>query len=530
MLGLVLALQLAMVFQRAINEDEFFHYSQVHRLAAGTLSEPLQTLYTRAFAWVVDLPGNGIDHIVIIRLFMLGCELVTLGALLGIATRFASRPAAWLAVLAYASGGYVFQHAASFRFDSPAAALLMSAALILLRARLGWAAILAIGALTGTAGVLTIKSVLYAPVFAGIAWLRWNEAGRSRAALIRLSAVGLAAAAAFAVVYALHASTLGSAANHEARAVISRAGGKMFGLGLPPYWRHHLKGMALAPIVTLLALAFPAVLRASTRPMAEKVALAGLFLPVATLAFYHNTAPYYFVYMLAPVCAALAIVIDRALLRHSPARIALVLGGLALALWAVEDRTMITRQRQLVDTAERLMPGRPAYFDSFAMLGALPKANIFMTPWGTEQYLAGAVPTMRQTLAARPVPLVVENEDTFTAALRTRQPVADFLPDDLALLRSAYVNLWGPLWLAGFDLPAGTGDQAFTVVVPGPYTLHAEGPVMVDGAMRAPGTPFDLVRGQHLIGTRAAPIRLLWGRNLRAPAAPPTAPPYLLPY
>lgn len=529
MLALVLALQLAMVFQRAINEDEFFHYSQVHRLVAGALAEPLQTLYTRAFAWVTVLPGDGIDHIVVIRLFMLGCEAVTLACLFGVATRFASRQAAWLAVLSYAGGGYVFQHAASFRFDSPAAALLMLAALALLRARLNWSAIAAIGLLLGTATVLTIKAVLYAPVFAGIAWLRWTEAGRSSAMLVRLGAIALAAAAAFALVYALHASTLGAAADGEARAVVSRAGSKMFGLGLPPYWQHHLKGMAIAPLVTLLALCFPIVLRGDVRPAAEKAALAGLFLPLATLLFYHNTAPYYFVFMLAPVCAALAIVLDRALPRYGAARIALLLGGLALALWAVEDRAIIQRQRALVNAGERLLPQHPAYFDGFAMLGAMPKANVFMTPWGTEQYLKGQESSLSDTLAARPVPLVLENKDAFTAALRSRQPVGDFLPQDLALLRRVYVNLWGPLWLAGFDVPAGD-SMTITVEVPGPYTLHAAQPVTVDGIARAPGTVFELTRGPHTIAPRTAPLRLLWGDRIKAPATPPPAPPYLLPY
>ena len=236
-LAMVMVLQLSLVWTRAVNQDEFYHYSQIHRLIAGTLAEPLQTLYTRAFAWVTQLPGNGIDHIQTIRLFMLGCELVTLGAILGIASRFASRRAAWLAVLAYAGAGYVLQHGGSFRFDSPAAALLMSAALILLRSRLGPIAVLGTSVLAGAALVLTIKAVLYAPVFAGIAWLRWTELGRGKVVTLRLAAVALATLAAAAAIYALHASTLGHQANNAARALVGNAGGKMFELGLPPYWR-----------------------------------------------------------------------------------------------------------------------------------------------------------------------------------------------------------------------------------------------------------------------------------------------------
>lgn len=526
-LGLVMAMQLALVFTRAVNQDEFYHYSQVQRLVGGTLTEPLQTLYTRAFAWVTQLPGNGIDHIQTIRLFMLGCEAVTLAAILGIASRFASRRAAWLAVLAYAGAGYVLQHGGSFRFDSPAAALLMSAALILLRSRLGPLAVLGIAVLAGAAVVLTIKAVLYAPVFAGIAWLRWTELGRSKAAALRLLAVALTALGAAAAIYSLHASTLGHQANEAARALMGNTGGKMFALGVPPYWKHHLKGMATAPAVTLLAFAFPAVLRRAALPRAEKLALAGLFLPVTTLLFYHNTAPYYFVYMLAPVCAALAVVIDRLPARLTGPRAALVLGGLALAVWASDDRATLCRQRQLVATAEALFPDRPAYFDAWAMLGRFPKANAFLTPVGIALYRQGAFPSMTSALATGPVPLVMAEDDLFQRAMQSGAPAPELLPQDLAALRTGYVNLWGPFWVAGRDFQ---GAQQFELPVPGRYRL-AQGAVRIDGHVLRPGDVIDLPRGTHTAevpGGQAA--RLIWAAAGPPPAAPIPAQPWFPDY
>ena len=105
---------------------------------------------------------------------------------------------ALLCALAYLSAGYVFRHGTSFRFDPPATALLMSAAWITLCRPLQARWIAATGLLLGIATVLTIKSVLYFPVFAGIAWLRWTEAQRSIAAALRLAAIGLAAIASLA--------------------------------------------------------------------------------------------------------------------------------------------------------------------------------------------------------------------------------------------------------------------------------------------------------------------------------------------
>ena len=83
--------------------------------------------------------------------------------------------------------------------------------------------------------------------------------------------------------------------------------------------------------------------------------------------------------------------------------------------------------------------------------------------------------------------------------------------------------------LAGFDLPAGD-SMMIMVEVPGPYTLHTAQPVTVDDIARAPGTVFELARGPHAVGPRSAPLRLLWGDRIKAPASPPPAPPYLLPY
>lgn len=516
----VLALQATLVLNRAINWDEFYHYSQIQKLAAGTLSEPLQTLYTRAFLWVTALPGSGIDHIITIRWFMLACEVATCAAIVGIGSRFASRSAAWLAALAYAGGGFVFQHATSFRFDGPAAALLMCAAWIMLRSRLSPLAIVAIGLLAGTAAMLTIKTVLYAPVFAAIAWLRWNEGGRSTRSAARLIAIGLASLGAFAAIYGLHAASLAGNADGQAKTMLGWAGGEMFHFGIQPYWRHHLKGAAIAPLVTLLVLAMPWLIWRGTRMRSEKIVLAGLLTPLATLLFYHNTAPYFFVFMLAPVCAALATGFDWALKRYSEAALAGVLGVLALAVWAMEQPSPLAKQRQVLAAADLLFRDRPAYFDSCAMLGSFPKANAFLTPLGISLYRQGIHPAMVDTMARQVVPLVVNTDPLFDRALTTRRPVPELLDRDLAALRDGYVHLWGPFWVAGRAFAAPT---EFTLRVPGAYRVEGAA-LRIDGQLIQPSGVIELNRGQHRIEPMGQ-TRLVWAKIEELPAGPaPTAP------
>ena len=200
----VLAMQIPVVLYRAINWDEFWHYSLTVLAARGQLDQPLQTFFTRAFMWVPGLPGNAVDHVVLIRLFMLGCELVTLACITTIATRFSDRTTGLLCALTYLAAGYVMQHGTSFRYDPQVTALLMASLWVLVcqPANIRWLALA--GVLGGFAGLISIKAVLYAPAFAGVFWLRWNESGRDKSYLKAIAALIATAGLTFAIAYSIH--------------------------------------------------------------------------------------------------------------------------------------------------------------------------------------------------------------------------------------------------------------------------------------------------------------------------------------
>lgn len=521
-IAVILAFQFMLVFQRAINWDEFYHYSRVVMLAEGTLTLPLQTLYTRAFAWVVELPGTGVDHIVLIRCFMFLCELVVLAAIVGMATRFSNGTAALLCALSYISAAFVYQHGFSFRFDPPTAALLMSALWILLCARLDLRMIVAVGLLVGLAFMMSIKAVLYAPAFAGIIWLRWHEQGRTLNYLLKVALTGLCAAAAFGVIYWLHSHGLAAQPDAEARRVIAESSGKMFSLGVQPYWKYAVKAAVLSPLLALLILAFPVVALLVRRGRNEVIALVGLFLPVTTLIFYHNTAPYYYTFMLPPVVVACAPALAMLAKRYGAALWSFAFLASAVAVQAREFDSPIGKQRELLQAVDQMFPEPVAYFDFCAMIGQFPKTNIFMTPWGREQYKKGLYPSMREEMARQPVPLVIVNDPMFEKVFRSRSEVREFLPADVAALRSTYIPLWGPFWIAGQDIPSGAAEHRFELLVPGPYTVHG-GAVTVDGVTLRPGAVIELERGHHVARRGGSAARLVWGRNIRVPDRP--APP-----
>lgn len=471
----VLALQIPLVLYRAVNWDEFWHYSLTVLAAQGQLDQPLQTFFTRAFMWVPGLPGNAVDHVVLIRLFMLGCELVTLGCITAIAARFSDRTTGLLCALSYLAAGYVLQHGTSFRFDPQATALLMASLWVLIcrPANMRWLVIA--GVMGGFAGLITIKAVLYAPAFAGVFWLRWSESGRDRGYLKAVAAMVAAAGVTFAVAYTLHAHGIVEASGRGVKDIVGASAEKMFSLTSHPYWRHNLKGAILAPVTTLLVLAVPFALLRRDRPAAERIALAGLWLPLTTLGFYHNTAPYYHVFMLAPVAASASAIIPLVTRRYGALLLALCLVAGAVTNVVREEVGTLDKQRQLVAAANAIFGAPVSYFDSCAMLGQFPKANGFMTPWGTERYLRGELPSLEQIQRERVVPLVVDDDTMFADALETDGPVADFLPSDLAMLRQTYRHFWGPYWIAGFEIARSGQVQTITVRVPGPYTVGAGG-------------------------------------------------------
>jgi len=531
--GILLALagHLYLALTRAINWDEFYHYSQVQKLAQGTLTEPLQTLYTRAFVWAVDLPGVGVDHIVAIRMFMFLCVVVVAAAIFGAASRFVARgPAAFCALL-YLTAEYVLQHGTSFRFDAPAAALLMSSAFILLRFRLTAGPIILAGVLAGISAMLTIKTILYAPVFLGIACLLWSEAENKRRLFFQLAAVAAVALGSFALIYIGHASNLAGDSEVEAMRVVARAGGKMFHFGHVSYWKYLVKSVQLSMILALVILIFPIILLACTRPRAEKLALTGFYLPILSLFFYHNTAPYFYVYMLPPVTVACSVVL--ALLARyramTMAMTALLLASGGLILYK-EPPNMIDRQRQILRVADDMFPGGVAYFDSCAMLGNFPKANVFMTPWGIDQYLLGGFPSLEETMASKPVPLMVNDDYMFEDALNGKGPVPAFLAGDLAAIRDTFVHLWGPFWIAGEDIPARASGYAFKVRVPGFYTVRGAS-VTIGDRVIAPGQFVHLDRGAYRASTTGDKgARLIWGKDIEVPAQADAGGPLFMPF
>ncbi|WP_209347159.1 hypothetical protein [Pontixanthobacter sp. CEM42] len=517
-LAAAIVLQAVMISLVAVNWDEFFFYHQVWQFAQeGVLTSAIQTLHVRLFGWITWLPGVSVDHIIIARYVMFAFELVTLGSIYALARRFSTQDAALLCALAYVSFGFVFMHGFSFRTDPMAAAFLSGALALFAWKRLTTLWIIAIGCLTALAFLTTIKSILWAPAFAGLAWLRWADEGYDTRAAIRLVAVAAAVTVAGAFFYWLHSLALeadhvtktGNAGRSAAR--------KMFSLGIQPYWNVIPKAITTGFVGALLIAFAPSTWKATAA--AKRIALIGLWLPVTTFLFYHNTAPYFYAFILPPVFVACAPVAKLALEKYRPALIvAAVTIVLPIQFLPVDHRAK-ANQIALIETADRMFDQPVRYFDANFMLAGFDKKNGFMTPWGIESYLWAEKRVYRDGMAKETIPLVVENDSAWTRLLTTDEPAGEFLAEDAAAIRDTFIHAWGPFWLAGIELPVGQ-TRNWTVRVPGEYHVR-QGTIQIDGQTYREGQMVTLDRGVTSITSAGSTnAELMWADGVTMPEAP----------
>lgn len=527
---LLLAAQCTMIVTRAVNWDEFHYYAMVEHFRTGQLPTALQTFHVRLFGWLPAAEDN-VDAIVAARWVMFACELVTLACIYAVARRFADQRIALLSVLAYLSTGYVLQHGFAFRTDPQATAALMVALAVLARAPLGdrRGAPLALmaGAPVGLSGMITIKAVLFAPAFLGLAWMRLvDDRHNSPRIGLALAAMAASAVTTFALLYQFHAADLSGDAvaarvpairgAESTTALVLSSLDRMFFIGVPNQLSMMVKGIFLAPITTVLVVATPIALIRGFPPAArERIALAGLWFPALTLAFYENAASYYYAFMLAPVVVSTVAVLELANRRIPVVIMTAAMVSLTMGVFVMDNRSVIDNQRRIVNVASQLVPEGSGYFDHADMLPRLVKSNGFMTPWGMQAYRDTGRPLYREAMEAAPVPLLLANWWVF-GDLDSDRPEL-FSPRDAEALRENYIHVSGPLFLAGRQVPDGSAVHASEFLVPGPYTAHGA-PLILDGDLVTPGQTVHISRGvHHLRSAGKGDTRLVWGTAKQLP-------------
>lgn len=524
--GIISLVHINLVFNRSINWDEFYYFGQIHRYQSGQAIPTLQTLHTVLFGWLTKLPGSSIDHIIVGRAVMFGCELITAYCIALIARKFVSWPNAYLASAAYLSAGFVVQHGWAFRTDPLVTMLTMTSLTILARSALSTKSIVAFGVLLGTAGMVSMKSILIGPAFAGLAWLRWKEYQYAIPILARMAAMPILAVAFFVLIYWLHSSNIsvGSGSGVRYAASASRA---MFFLGIPEYLNYALKAAESAmPLVILLIVSVFTMKRLS---MSQKIAVAGLISPVLTVAYYHNTLPYYYAFMLPSIAAGASIALPILTKRYGYFFVASIMVINALAVWVIDGQSRLEQQRAIQSAADDIFAQPVSYIDFPHFLPHFAKVNGFMTHWGLESYLRGRGPSFIEVVEKHQTPLILTVDPTFDptllAVMEQSERRVRFREEDKEQLPATFRQFFGPIWIAGTEIKSGH-NRTYDVIVAGPYTVSGS-KVIIDGEVIPNGEIVVLPADTILIENQGEDLATLtWGENLKPPSGPVPARPY----
>lgn len=522
----LLLLQLYLLWFKSFNWDEFLHYGHVFAARNGTLDAPFQVLHARILYWVPELGLSIIDQMRVARLFMFACTLVTLAAIYGLASRFTSRENALLAAIAYLGAGYVFTQSFSIRADPMAAASLMSALYLMSGKHASWARFAGAGALVGLAGMITMKSIFYAPCFAGLAWLAWSESEDKRKTLMAFALAGLATIVTFTSIYLWHKSNLAPMPERFADTSKFIAGGRRWILPENfPALKHVLNQAGWAALFVVGMVTAPWAWKKTSLSGDKKIALIGLAAPLLTLLFYRNTYPYFFVYLLAPIAVAIAASWG-VIARRYGAHVLLTAICLApIAMTAMTSRDFLIRQDAVIEYLRSEYPQGTGYLARSSMLPDYPRVLPHLaTGPGMAGYNMRQRPVVAEAYARGDLPFILATAKLITMGLHGEEHPSGFLPEDVAVMHDHYVQQWGPIFREGELLEPGESDQTITIARQGRYTLDGH-PVEIEGRRIAHGETVSLEAGLHRIRCERDCYRrtVLW-RGDKLPAPPPVVP------
>ena len=522
-----------------LNWDEFYFLELIHQYASGALTGRFQTFHVQLFAWLPALGWEVPDQVVAGRLVM--AVLATASAYLtyAIAGRFVTRRGALFALLAYLSVSAVIEHGSSFRVD-PIVTFLCLLALFAILCRPGGllGAALA-GAAMALAALVTVKSVFYLVVIAGVFWCLGHSL-RDRAMLALPFAASFALAA--IALFVFHDATLAPQEAAGAGAFLQGSASKAFFESVFPRAFDLIWMLIPNPLFWLLlaqgvAVAWSVARKPGNRSGWEAYLPLVLALPVLTPILYRNAFPYFYPFILAPAAILVGLAFDK----HrqgahksnavAPAKLgsALVLAQCAIlafgTLSKLNDDTRV--QRETIAAVRSIFPQPVPYIEGFGVLSDYPRNGFFMSSWGVENYRRAGQPVFAALVARNQPPFVLADAPSLYGALVPGVAVEQgrtFLPEDARFLQDNYIRHWGMLFVAGKHLDSSA--TSFDIAVSGDYRLEADAALAIDGTPVAPRGTVNLSAGAHTLdfGGGAGAATLRWAQASTVPALPATDP------
>lgn len=505
----------ALAFTRNVHWDEFYFLSHVHAWLDGRLDRPMQTFFVHGFGWLERLADEEITQIAAARLIMVGCLAMTSWAIYRIAVLMTDGAAARIAVLGFLTSGFVLPFGANFRADPIAASLLMTAVAIMMSSKMDAPAVLLVAALSALALLVTIKAVLYLPVYLGALLYRAVE----RRILLRILLSGGLALGLAVLAYLWHASGLTVTPGND---TTSNARDAFFTTLLSGTFFPRRTDILFWGLLSLpsLLLVVEGLRGKSAHP--RMIVLWTFILPLLSLVIYRNAFQYFFPFLAPPLMVLAAVGAHRL---HGNRRLrllvtAMLIFGLGQAVLSAREGNLA--QRDTLREVHKLFPSPVPYIDQHGMVSSFPRQGFFMSTWGLQNYRAAGKPVFADIIARSRPPLLLANRDELAQAVRfgDSRPGA-LLPEDQDVLHKSYVHYSGAIWLAGRAF-TGTGEEELiSMAVAGAYRVESAMPVIIDGVTFEPGDLVSLGASPHrVMVSGGTAVRLIWAAASTSPTPP----------
>lgn len=533
---------LAMTY--SINWDELFFLSKIYQYERGELVSVFQTFYVHFFSWLIYIPLDEIGQVQVGRVVMLFCHIVTLYYLYKSGKILLDKDSALFSVAMYATFSLVITQGMSFRADPIISLLISYAIYILLENKFNSISFVKLAAATAVVLMVSVKSILYFPVFVFIGLSRiFFPCFDGRKALYYFS-LSVASLVFFLGLYFLNASLIGgdveATASRASSVYVSTLGGDGFFPQLGVLQNAIVRNVFFCIFVFFGALMMMFVWCKNSGFLEREYLVLSLALPFSAVIFYRNSYGYFYPFLLMGVSILIGyswfmirrvdfnnrilgqffiflVVILVSLVcdfiyyiipNFIPAIVFLAiiflsLSGenrnyyigyflpiilLASASWNLvrdgimhEGERQLDYQKQILWVVRKMFPSPVPYIDGSSFVSSYPKIGFFMSVWNISDYMEEGTSEFPKLIDTEEPVFLLANTST-KKIKRIMEGEDILLPEDNIVLRENYFQHWGPIYIAGKKIQLEAGREVYSnFAISGIYTLESPGSLVLDG-------------------------------------------------
>ncbi len=520
-----------------VNWDEFYYLSFIYDYINDRGVNSFQTFHVHFFTWLRWISDNEVKQIITARLIMIILQVFTGFLIFKICRYKFSLTASLFSLLSYFSFSFIISHGASFRTDPIATFFLIISIYYLFFNKESKIKFIISGVFTAASFLITIKSAIYFPVFL---FMVLNFIFISKNKIFSIGYLFLyfvSTIIVFFILYTWHSNVIGYFDFYKDSEVITGGAEKTFGHGdiFPSinvfivsfienilYWIVFIYGVKNV------------ILLFSKKMLADKYycfIVSSIICVIFTFLIYRNAYPYFYSFILAPVCILFAFSWDFFFYRERDKTKKFYYFIILLSYFLISIvydgfiepyKRSLDYQNKFIETVHEIFPYPVPYIDRCSMIPSFSKKGFFMSSWGVENYLDRGGEVLSYTVEKyAPVFLIINSPFLDFNSEYHSQWSNVLYKNDLKSLKDNYIKHWNELYVAGkvINLNNSIKKVDFNINIAGLYTLESDSLVFIDKELIHPMQTVNLSKGIHQIKTykNNGEFILRWGNSLYRP-------------